>query len=108
VTGRLADGWIPSLGFAPPDRIPGLLDRIRTAAVAAGRPVDAVRAVYNVPVRLGGGSARDGEVAGTATAVVEQLIAFTALGFSGFNLQPEPGQAQAIAEQVLPALRAVR
>jgi alkanesulfonate monooxygenase SsuD/methylene tetrahydromethanopterin reductase-like flavin-dependent oxidoreductase (luciferase family) len=52
LTGRLADGWIPFLRFAGPERIPELLDRIRAAAVAAGRPADAVRAVYSVPVRL--------------------------------------------------------
>ena len=37
LTGRLADGWIPFLRFAGPDRIPELLDQIRTASVAAGR-----------------------------------------------------------------------
>jgi alkanesulfonate monooxygenase SsuD/methylene tetrahydromethanopterin reductase-like flavin-dependent oxidoreductase (luciferase family) len=31
-TGRLADGWIPSLGFAPPDRVPAMRDRILAAA----------------------------------------------------------------------------
>ena len=36
LTGRLADGWIPFLRFAGPDRIPELLDQIRTASVAAG------------------------------------------------------------------------
>ena len=36
LTGRLADGWIPFLRFAGPDRIPELLDRIRTASAAAG------------------------------------------------------------------------
>src|SRR2546421_3103877 len=32
LTGRLADGWIPSHGHAPPERIPAMLDKIRTAA----------------------------------------------------------------------------
>lgn len=104
VTGRLADGWIPSFGFAPPAQIPVMLDRIRTAAAAAGRTPDAVRAVYNVPVRLATRSDPD-VVAGTAADVIEQLQAFTELGFTGFNLMPIPDQAQAVAEQVLPALR---
>jgi probable F420-dependent oxidoreductase len=106
VTGRLADGWIPSLGHAEPAEIPAMLARVRSAAVAAGRPADAVRAIYNVGVRIDP-TARtaEGTVAGTATDVIEQLGAYTELGFTGFNLMPAPGQARAVADQILPALR---
>ena len=38
VTGRLADGWIPSLGHAPPETIPAMRDRIARAAEAPGAP----------------------------------------------------------------------
>ena len=109
VTGRLADGWIPSLGFAGPARIPELMDRVRTASVAAGRAPDAVRAVYNVPIDLNPGArSSEDRVAGSATDVIEQLHAFTALGFTGFNLMPTGDQARAIADDVLPALRCRR
>ena len=37
VTGRLADGWIPSLGFAPPEQIAPMRECIMSAARAAGR-----------------------------------------------------------------------
>ena len=104
VTGRLADGWIPSLGFATPDRIPEMLERILTAAVAAGRSPDAIRAVYNVPVTLGA-RAEEGTLGGSAADVVEQLQSFTTLGFTGFNLMPSPESAAAVAAEVLPALR---
>jgi alkanesulfonate monooxygenase SsuD/methylene tetrahydromethanopterin reductase-like flavin-dependent oxidoreductase (luciferase family) len=106
VTGRLADGWIPSLGFASPVRVPELLDRIRTAAVAAGRSPEAVRAIYNVPVNLQPG-ARTSEdiVSGSAADIVEQVRAFTELGFTGFNLMPALGQARAFDDNVLPELR---
>lgn len=104
VTGRLADGWIPSYGFAGPDQIPEMWDRILTAAAAAGRPPDSVRAVYNVPVTIGD-SAEEGRVTGSAADVVEQLRSFTALGFSGFSLMPSPDSAAAVAAEVLPALR---
>jgi alkanesulfonate monooxygenase SsuD/methylene tetrahydromethanopterin reductase-like flavin-dependent oxidoreductase (luciferase family) len=104
VTGRLADGWIPSLGFAPPDTIPAMLGRIRDAAAAANRPDDAVRPVYNVPVVLGRHD--DGAVSGSPGDVVEQLRGFVELGFRGFNLVLDPSDAQAVAEEVLPALRA--
>ena len=29
LTGQLADGWIPSLGFAPPEAIPAMRDQMR-------------------------------------------------------------------------------
>jgi alkanesulfonate monooxygenase SsuD/methylene tetrahydromethanopterin reductase-like flavin-dependent oxidoreductase (luciferase family) len=105
-TGRLADGWIPSLGFAAPSEIAGMLDRIRAAAVDAGRAPDAVRAIYNVPVTLDRRAGRaTGTVTGSAAAVVEQLHEFTALGFTGLNLVVAPGQLEAVAADVLPALR---
>lgn len=110
VTGQLADGWIPSLGHAPPARIPEMRGRISAAAVAAGREPDAVRCVYNVPVRIDpAGRSTDDEVAGPADAVVERLQEFRQLGFTGFNLMVSGpdlvAQTQAIAEDVLPALR---
>lgn len=110
VTGQLADGWIPSLGFAPPERIPTMLDQIRAAAVGAGRSVDSVRAIYNVPVRLGTHRARDeATVTGAASDVIEQLRAFVDLGFTGFNLiLASPADVAAVAAEVLPELRAVR
>jgi alkanesulfonate monooxygenase SsuD/methylene tetrahydromethanopterin reductase-like flavin-dependent oxidoreductase (luciferase family) len=104
VTGRLADGWIPSLGFAGPDRIPEMLDRIRDAAAAADRDPDSVRAIYNVPVSIGS-SAQDGALSGSSRDVVEQLRAFVELGFTGFNLLPGRNSTRAVAAEVVPALR---
>lgn len=105
VTGRLADGWIPSLGSAGPARIPELLDRIRTASVATGRAPDAVRAIYNVPVHLDPTAhSTEDTVAGSATDIVEQLQELTELGFTGFNLMPSGDQIRAIADSVLPSL----
>lgn len=105
-TGRLADGWVPSLGFAGPAAIPAMLDRIRSAAVGAGRAPDAVRAIYNVSVELGRSAAGSSDaVVGSAADVVEQLREFTVLGFTGFNLMVAPDQLEAVAADVLPALR---
>ena len=109
LTGRLADGWIPFLRFAGPDRIPELLDRIRTASAAAGRPADAVRAVYSVPVRLDPKARRTaGVITGSAADITEQLHGFTELGFTGFDLMPSRDQIRAVAEDVVPALRELR
>ena len=106
LTGRLADGWIPFLRFAGPDRIPELLDRIRGASVAAGRPADAVRAVYSVPVRIDPRARTTaGVIAGSATDIIEQLHSLTELGFTGFDLMPSRDQIRAVAEDVVPALR---
>ncbi len=106
VTGRYADGWIPSLGFAAPVMIPDMLDRIRAAAVAAGRAPEAVRAVYNFPVTLDRRAPRTTEaVIGSAADIIEQVREFAALGFTGFNLAVAPGQLAAVGAEVLPALR---
>ena len=106
VTGRLADGWIPSFGFASPEQIPAMLDRIRDASEQAGRDRDAVRAIYNVAVDVGARSSRrDDVVVGAAAEVVGRLREFTHLGFTGFNLIAAPDQMAVIANEVLPALR---
>jgi hypothetical protein len=94
------------LRFAGPDRIPGLLDRIRAASVAADRPADAVRAVYSVPVRLDPkAGTTPGVIAGSATGIIDQLHSFTGLGLTGCDLLPSQNQMRAVAEDVVPALR---
>src|SRR6266511_816643 len=47
LTGRLADGWIPSLGFAPPDRAVVMRERVLAAARDAGRDPDQITCAYN-------------------------------------------------------------
>src|SRR4051812_33861311 len=37
LVGRLADGWLPSMGYAPPEQLGPMNARIDDAAVAAGR-----------------------------------------------------------------------
>jgi alkanesulfonate monooxygenase SsuD/methylene tetrahydromethanopterin reductase-like flavin-dependent oxidoreductase (luciferase family) len=106
LTGRFADGWIPSFGFLPPSQVPDALNRIRDAANAAGREPQAVRAVYNVPVRIGSAVDRRGTaVVGSVPAVVETFAGFAELGFTGFNLMPTPEQAELVGEELLPELR---
>jgi probable F420-dependent oxidoreductase len=107
VTGELADGWIPSLGFAPPDQVPAMRHRIRAAARAAGRDPDAITLAYNVEVEVGA-RARPGVVCGPPEAVVEQLHAFAKLGFTAFNIMPAGPdvneQLQLLGRHVLPEL----
>jgi len=46
--GRLADGWVPSAPYAPPQHLPSMHARIDVAAVAAGRRPGEIRRLYNL------------------------------------------------------------
>ena len=113
VTGELADGWIPSLGSAAPEQIPGMRARIDAAARAAGRDPGEITGVYNIPVRVDpGGTGSAQTVVGSAGEVTERLIELIGLGFQAINIMPlGPGagaqreQMERIAAEVAPALR---
>jgi alkanesulfonate monooxygenase SsuD/methylene tetrahydromethanopterin reductase-like flavin-dependent oxidoreductase (luciferase family) len=47
ITGRLADGWVPSLGYLKPDDLSIANERIDEAARAAGRDPKSIRRVLN-------------------------------------------------------------
>ena len=108
LTGRLADGWIPSLGYAPPERVAVMRERVLAAASAAGRDPDEITCAYNVGVRVDErATAEASVVAGSAGAVTERLLGFCSLGFDALSLIPVgPGeQAERLGREVLPALR---
>src|ERR671918_1465342 len=56
VTGRLADGWIPTLEMAPPDHLPTMRARVLDAAREAGRDPDEITFVCNLDVRVDEGA----------------------------------------------------
>ena len=110
LTGREGDGWIPSFNFAPPTVVPGLWEQVQAAARKAGREPTSITAAYNLLVRIGEempGQATT--VAGSAEAVVEQLLEFKRLGFTSFNLVPTGAgrmdQIEMLGRNVLPELR---
>jgi hypothetical protein len=110
VTGRLADGWIPSLAFAPPNEIPKMHDRIVAAAEEVGRDPMGITFVYNVEVRLDSTTDADPHVvSGSPEAVADQLRCFIQLGFDGMNLVtvgPNLGeQVERLGTEVVPRLR---
>ena len=117
LTGRLADGWIPSLGMAPPERIPAMRARIHAGARAVGRPPEAITCVYNLGIRIDERARRGwirarqpSTVSGTPDAVTDRLIDFVRLGFTAFNFQPigpdRSEQIERLAREVVPAVRA--
>ncbi|GAA0990583.1 LLM class flavin-dependent oxidoreductase [Acrocarpospora macrocephala] len=111
LTGRLADGWIPSLGFAPPDQIAQMRDRVLSAAEAAGRDPGQVTCALNISIQVGGAPDPDPDVvSGAADEVVERLLTFCKLGFTAMNFMtvgPDPvGQAERLAREIVPMVRA--
>jgi alkanesulfonate monooxygenase SsuD/methylene tetrahydromethanopterin reductase-like flavin-dependent oxidoreductase (luciferase family) len=110
VTGALADGWIPSLGYRPTDELPGMRQRIDAAAEASGRRPDEIRSILNLSIRIGpDAEPQQDAVTGSAKQAVSQLRQLLGFGFTGFNfLVSGPDQTaslERIAEEVLPALR---
>ncbi|KRE56189.1 LLM class flavin-dependent oxidoreductase [Phycicoccus sp. Soil748] len=74
VTGRLADGWLPSLGYAAPETLSAMNATIDEAAERAGRSPAAIRRLYNVHGRFGSGA---GLLAGQPRDWAEQLAEIT-------------------------------
>lgn len=110
VTGRLADGWIPSLGFAPPDKVTAMRDRVFEAARRADRRTADITCAYNVVVRVDEhADPRPSTVSGSPAEVVDRLRGFLGLGFTALNFMPDGTapyeQAERLAKEVIPALR---
>jgi alkanesulfonate monooxygenase SsuD/methylene tetrahydromethanopterin reductase-like flavin-dependent oxidoreductase (luciferase family) len=112
LTGKSADGWVPSMSYVPPIKVPEANARIDAAAVAAGREPSAIRRVYNI-----GGSVVptntkadeiDREVTGPPGHWVEVLTHFAVdLGFGTFILWggPEESRLRIFIEEIAPAVR---
>jgi hypothetical protein len=86
-------------------------DRVLTAARQAGREPVEITCGYHLEIRVDDRAApRPGLVTGCADAVAEQLIGFVKLGFTALSFAPAgPGpqeQAQRLAREVIPAIRA--
>jgi alkanesulfonate monooxygenase SsuD/methylene tetrahydromethanopterin reductase-like flavin-dependent oxidoreductase (luciferase family) len=113
VTGRLADGWIPSLYMAPPERVPAMKDRVFSAAREAGREPEEITLAYNIEIRVDErGDPNPLVVAGPPGAVAEELLRFVELGFTAFNFLPAGPdgheQAERLAREVIPEVRRAR
>jgi alkanesulfonate monooxygenase SsuD/methylene tetrahydromethanopterin reductase-like flavin-dependent oxidoreductase (luciferase family) len=76
LTGELADGWIPSSPYAPPEVLPDLVHRIDAAALAAGRDPREIVRLYNVYGHITDGPAT-GVFEGPVESWVEALVRLT-------------------------------
>jgi hypothetical protein len=74
VTGRLADGWLPSSGYAGPDQLAAMNKLIDEAAVDAGRDPSEVRRLYNISGRFNGNG---GFLQGPEELWIDQLVELT-------------------------------
>jgi alkanesulfonate monooxygenase SsuD/methylene tetrahydromethanopterin reductase-like flavin-dependent oxidoreductase (luciferase family) len=108
LTGRLADGWIPSLGYLPPEQVPAARARVDVAAREAGRDPRDIRHLYNVSGTITDGPTRE-LLVGPPSHWIEALTGFAEeLGFDTFLFWPreEPvRQLRLFAEEVARALR---
>jgi len=110
LTGRLADGWIPTLELAPPERVRVMRDRVLVAAREAGREPEEITCVYNLDIRVDERAQPEPSVvSGPPDAVAEQLLGFLDLGFTALSFLPAgPGpeeQAERLAREVIPRVR---
>jgi len=108
LTGRRADGWVPSLSYAPPERLPEMQQRIDAAAREAGRRPQDIRRVYNVMGQITTGPAQR-LLVGPVSHWIEELTRFAVeCGMDTFIFWPAEDrmrQIERFAAEVVPGVR---
>jgi hypothetical protein len=107
VTGRLADGWIPSLGHASAEELTVMRKRVLGAASEAGRDPSQITCALNLQVQVDErAKAGPSVLAGSAGAVAAGLTGFVRAGFTALNFiaagSSADEQAERLAREVLP------
>ena len=105
LTGELADGWLPSSPYAPPERLAAMNAVVDAAAAEAGRPPAAVRRIYNIAGSFDGGGGAF--LQGPPKVWAEQLAGLALdEGMSGFVLMVDDAATlERFAAEVAPAVR---
>jgi alkanesulfonate monooxygenase SsuD/methylene tetrahydromethanopterin reductase-like flavin-dependent oxidoreductase (luciferase family) len=110
LTGRLADGWLPSLGRMTIDDLAAMQKVIDEGARDAGRNPSEVRRMLNVTGSIGAEPAQNGGLAGSSDQWAERLTTWaTDVGIDTFILWPsipEEQQVQIWGTEVAPRVRA--
>lgn len=113
LTGRLGDGWIPSMSYVVPQATVAANAIIDNAAREAGRDPAVIRRIYNLggrftPTAPAPATDADREIAGPVSHWVEVLTHQAIdLGFSSFILwsTPDPETLRLFIKEVAPAVR---
>lgn len=113
LTGRKADGWVPSLSYVPPAAARDAMAKIDNAAVSAGRNPADIRRVYNIwggfthtpPAHIDEASAEFSGSPAAWTAFLTHLA--TSVGFDTFcfGVPSDPALLELIATAIIPATR---
>ncbi|HJP72019.1 MAG TPA: LLM class flavin-dependent oxidoreductase [Candidatus Limnocylindria bacterium] len=105
---RMADGWVPSLGYLPPSRFGAAASRLDAAAARAGRNPRDIRRIYNLTGRITQGELGDGPLVGPVELWVERLSEwYLDLGVDTFIFWPadaETRDVEIFARQIVPAV----
>lgn len=105
--GRLADGWVPSLGYVQPDQLPGMHERIDRGALEAGREPREIQRILNVSGIIGENG--DGLLEGPASKWVKELSRLVLeIGFDTFVYWPREDHVRQVglfAGEVAPGVR---
>jgi alkanesulfonate monooxygenase SsuD/methylene tetrahydromethanopterin reductase-like flavin-dependent oxidoreductase (luciferase family) len=112
ITGRMADGWLPSMPYAPPRVALEKRAIVQRALDDAGRDPDAFEWAYNVGARIGSRPPTDPErqIAGEPDEVIERLVELLEMGFTTLNFWlggRREDQMERMATDVLPEVRRV-
>ncbi len=105
LTGRKADGWLPSLGYMKSGEFAASSATIDEAALEAGRDPREIRRLVNIGGRFA--PSNGGFLNGPSQQWVEELLPYVVdEGVGTFIVMADdPGMMQRFAEEVAPALR---
>ncbi len=106
LTGRVADGWLPSLGYIDIKNVGGMQQRIDDAAAGAGRTQASIRRLLNIS-----GQITDGPSAGLLNGPVDRWVDDLTMltveyGFDTYIFGGSAdGQLDLFAQEVVPHVR---
>lgn len=112
VTGRLADGWIPSMPYAPPPVAARKREIVLRALEREGRDPSAFEWGYNCGARVGGAPTEDADrrIGGEPDEVIERILELFDFGFTTLNFWlagPREEQMERLGSDVLPEVRRI-
>ncbi|MDQ2689944.1 MAG: LLM class flavin-dependent oxidoreductase [Chloroflexota bacterium] len=106
--GRLADGWVPSMGYLPPVAFRRAAAQLDEAALRAGRDPRQIRRIYNLSGLITDGEVGDGPLVGPVELWIERLAEwYVDLGVDTFVFWPSDAgtrEVEIFATEIAPAV----